>query len=171
MIRPLGRLAFALACAGLAGCATTFAEYANLNDPRTIVDESVDGTTVALRNGRALVVKLPVAAGDGNRWELAPLAATPVNSPIRVDTMPSGGLLQPIPPFSGVLAGLNSPGTKPPVIVLDASQPAPLVTQGEAVLRLRGVAPGNATVQLDYRPADVPGAPAIRTVRFDVAVN
>jgi predicted secreted protein len=156
---------------GLAGCAaTTFADLANLSDPRTVVDESVNGQSVTLRNGRVLVVHLPVTTGDGNRWELVPLAATPLGSPIRIDYMNADGLLQPIPPFSGAMQAFNRPGATQPSIVLDASKPAPLVTGGEAVLRLRGVAPGNATVQLDYRRVDAPGAPAAKSVRFDVTV-
>ncbi len=162
-----------LAAVAVAGCAATqFADVANLSDPRTIVDESIDGKSVTLRQGRALVVRLAVNSGDGNRWELAPLTSTPVGSPVLIDYQASegGAALAPVPPYSGVLAWLNPPGTPVAPTVIDASNPAPLVTQGDVVLRLRGMSPGNATVQLDYRAVATPGGPAAKTVRFDVAV-
>jgi predicted secreted protein len=149
-----------------------FAEVANLNDPRTIVDESINGGQLTLRQGAALVVRLPVQAGDDYHWELKPPAATTLATPIQIDYMPAAGIgtLPIVPAYSGWLSSLNPPGSERIPVVVDASKPAPYITQGEAVLRVRGVSPGTATVQLDYRPVAQPAAAAAKTVRFDVAV-
>jgi hypothetical protein len=149
-----------------------FAEVANLNDPRTIVDESVNGSQLTLRQGAVLVVRLPVQTGDDHLWELKPLAETTLASPIRIDYLPAGGIgAMPImPAYSGWLSGLNSPGSERLPAVVDAGKPAPSITQGEALLRVRGMNPGTATVQLDYRPVAQPAAAAAKTIRFDVAV-
>jgi predicted secreted protein len=168
-----GLSASALLAVALAGCsAAQFADVANLRDPRTIVDESIDGGAVTLKRGSALILRLPVPDGDGYRWELAPLAITPVGSPVQIDYQPTAGpaALPVVSPYSGWLARYNVPGSEPSAIVYDASRPTPHVTQGDALLRLRGMAPGRATVQLDYRRTDPPGTPPLRTVRFDVAV-
>ncbi len=173
-MRPPSRFVMIALCVALLGACSggRFAEVANLNDPRTIVDESVNGTQLTLRQGAALVVRLPVQAGDDYLWELKPLADATLAAPIQIDYLPAGGIgaLPIVPAYSGWLSALNPPGSERLPVVIDASKPAPPITQGEALLRVRGVSPGTTTVQLDYRPVAQPAAAAAKTIRFDVAV-
>jgi hypothetical protein len=167
------RTAFAVAgLLVLAGCsATRFAEVANLHDPRTIKGDSIDGSTLTLRQGSVLVLWLPATGGDAARWEIASLNPT-VGAPIRIDHAPAEGpgLLPEVPPYSLFLARYNPPGAGPASTPADASKPSPVVAQGAAVVRLRAIALGQASVRLDYRRVDPAAAPATKSVRFDVAV-
>jgi hypothetical protein len=163
------------ACASDTGLrhAARFADVANLNDPRTIVDATIDGDRVTLRQGESLVVRLPVDAGDVSGWQIASLGTNPPVAAIRLDYMPASGpaMLPPAPPYSGWLARYNPPNDAArPADAPAGAAAASYVDHGEAVLRLRGIAPGMVTVQLDYRPLGDPAATPARTVRFDVEV-
>lgn len=167
------RLWFALALTGLVGACSSarFADVANLNDPRTIVDEGADGSRVTLRRGNALVVRLPAPSVAGYRWELQ--GAGDLASPIRADYAPAEGpaTLPYVPPYGMALTGLNTGGAAvTSVEPVSATRPDTVVTDGVTLFRLRAMAVGAATLQFDYRnPAD-PAAALARSVRFEVAV-
>lgn len=167
------RLLLALALIGLVGACSSarFADVANLNDPRTMIDEGADGGRVTLRRGNALVVRLATQSAAGYRWELQ--GAGDLASPIRADYAPAQGpaTLPYVPPYGMALAGLNTGGAAvTSVEPVAATKPDTVVTDGVTVFRLRAVTVGTATLQVDYRnPADPAAGPA-RSVRFDVAV-
>ncbi len=164
------RLALPLVAALLAACSLPFADLANLRDPRTVVDESANGTRVALRQGNALVVRLPFAPADGAYWELK--EGSGLASPVRGDYAPAAGPanLPAQPPYSMVLAGLNSGGETTAAATIPGDKPTPVVTDGLAVFRLRAVRPGSTSLQFDYRNAADPAAAPAKSVRIDVDV-
>ena len=115
-----------------------YRERYNLIDPTLVMDAGIDGRTVALVRGQALVVRLDEDPSTGMRWEMAAIDSPSVTTPVQHDYVPK-------------------PGT----------HPTALGVPGEALFRVRGVAPGTTSVTLTYRlPLEAP----TRTVRFDVVV-
>lgn len=119
--------AFALGACSTAGHRAEFAEiqsnprhFFNLNPPVLVADASIAGTTVALKDGQALIVRLPEDAAVGV-WRMRPL--------------PSGAVAAPVLHDYTALAG---------------SDPARATGGGEATFRLRGVAPGTQAITLDF---------------------
>ncbi|HVF65596.1 MAG TPA: protease inhibitor I42 family protein [Casimicrobiaceae bacterium] len=114
-------------------------EYFNLLPPVVVTDARVDGQSVAVNRGQALVVRLPEDSAGGERWRLQPMPSTTLIAPVQHDFVARGG-----------------------------ADPA-ASTPGEAVFRLRGIAPGTQQVVLELtRP---PETTASRTMRFDVVVR
>lgn len=117
----------------LAGCSSTAwnemranpREYFNLEAPALVSDASrIDGQSITLRRGQALVVRLPEDASSGLRWQMQPLAAGALIAPVQHDYV-------------------AAPGADPAV----ADAP------GEAVFRIRGVATGTQAIVLERRRA------------------
>jgi predicted secreted protein len=125
-------LAASLAALALSACSTAghraeFSEiqsnprhFFNLNAPVLVADASIAGTTVALKEGHALIVRLPEDASVGV-WRMRPL--------------PSGSIIAPVQHDYTAVAGAD---------------PARAPVGGEATFRLRGVAPGTQAVTLDF---------------------
>jgi len=115
-------------------------DYFNLTPPTLFADASVEGRQVTLHRWQALVVRLDEDSSMTERWQMQPLASTTVIAPVQHD-----------------LVNKSS----------DAAVPSPAA--GEAIFRLRGVAPGTQPVVLELkRPFETT---ASRTVRFDVVVR
>jgi len=88
--------AISLAALALGGCSTAgyradFGEihssprdFFNLNDPVRIADASIAGTTVALKEGQALIVRLPEDAATGV-WRMRPLPKGAILAPVQHD--------------------------------------------------------------------------------------
>ena len=176
MLRAVPAIASVAVIASLLGACSgaRFADIANLSDPRTIVDETIDGTAVTIRQGGALVIRLAAPSADGMQWSMQPIEPDGLKSPVRRDYAPDSGAatLPAIPPYDWVLAGLNPPGSAPPGgIPMRSWTPTPVVTSGANVFYLRGVTPGTAKVQLDYLRTGEPGVAPAKSVRFDVAVQ
>jgi predicted secreted protein len=132
----------------VAGCSTTQwdemranpREYFNLTPPTLLADATVEGRQVSLRRWQALVVRLDEDSSIPERWQMQPLDSTTVIAPVQHDLV-----------------------DKPS----EVSPPTPAA--GEAVFRLRGIAPGTQPVVLELkRPFETT---ASRTVRFDVVVR
>lgn len=115
-----------------------YRERYNLNPPTLFGDVGIDGRTVTLNRGQALVVRLPEDPSTGMRWEMAKFESQSVLAPVQHDYVATGGV-----------------------------HPAALNVPGEALFRVRGVAPGSQTITLEYRR---PLEAAAKTVRFDVVV-
>ncbi len=115
-------------------------EYFNLDRPVIEADARIEGQRVVLNRGQALVVRLDEDPAYAQRWEMRPIASSMVVAPVQHDFV-------------------TKPGTDP------AAQDAP----GQAVFRLRGVAPGTQPVVLELkRPLE---ASASRTIPFEVVVR
>lgn len=95
-------------------------EFFNLNAPVRVVAGEPIASPVVLRQGQALVVKLPEDPATGATWRMRPLPGGAVVAPVQHD-------------FTA------KPGTDPVL-------PGP----GEATFRLRGIAAGTQAVTLDY---------------------
>ncbi|HVE51264.1 MAG TPA: protease inhibitor I42 family protein [Casimicrobiaceae bacterium] len=116
----------------VAGCSSTAwnemranpREYFNLVAPTVWSDARIDGQSITLRRGQALVVRLPEDASSGLRWQMQPLAAGALIAPVQHDYV-------------------AAPGAAP--VLANAS--------GEAVFRIRGVATGTQAVVLERRRA------------------
>lgn len=113
-------------------------EYFNLTAPTIESDAGIEGQRVTLRRWQALVVRLDEDPSYGQRWEMQPIATPMVIAPVQHDFV-------------------AKPGT-------DAASNAP----GQAIFRLRGVAPGTQPVVLEFKR---PLEPASKTIRFDVVVR
>jgi len=116
-------------------------DYFNLAPPTLVADSTIEGRQVTLHRWQALVVRLDEDTSITDRWQMLPLASNTVIAPVQHDLV-------------------NKPS--------DAATPATVVT-GEAVFRLRGVAPGTQAVVFELRRPFEPAAS--RTVRFDVVVR
>jgi len=119
--------ALALSACSTAGYRADFGEvqsnprnFFNLNVPVRVADASIEGTTVVLREGEALIVRLPEDAAAGV-WRMRPL--------------PKGAILAPVQHDYTTVAGADA---------------AAAGSAGEATFRLRGVAPGTQAVTLDF---------------------
>jgi predicted secreted protein len=137
------RLALLLTLAAInAGCSTLEwnemrsnpRAYFNLTPPTVQADARVDGQSVALNRGQALVVRLDEDQSYGQRWEMQPVASPTVIAPVQHDFVAKSG-------------------TSP------VSQDVP----GQAVFRLRGVAAGTQPVVLEFkRPFESAASKTIR---------
>lgn len=137
------RLALLLTLAAInAGCSTAQwnemranpREYFNLTPPTVQTDARVDGQSIALNRGQALVVRLDEDPSYGQRWEMQPVASPTVIAPVQHDFVAKSG-------------------THP------VSQDVP----GQAVFRLRGVAAGTQPVVLEFkRPFESAASKTIR---------
>jgi len=83
--------ALALSACSTAGYRADFGEihssprdFFNLNAPVRIADASIAGTTVALREGQALIVRLPQDAATGV-WRMRPLPKGAILAPVQHD--------------------------------------------------------------------------------------
>ena len=95
-------------------------EFFNLNVPvRQVAGEAI-ASPVVLRQGEALVVRLPEDASTGYTWRMRPLPRGAVVAPVQHDFTAKPGI--------------------------DPMLPGP----GEATFRLRGIAAGTQAVTLDY---------------------
>lgn len=115
-----------------------YRERYNLNPPTLVRDATIDGQTVTLNRGQALVVRLPEDPGTGMRWEMASFNSASVLAPVQHDYVATAG-----------------------------THPAALDVPGEALFRVRGVAPGTQPITFEYRR---PLEAAAKTVRFEVVV-
>ena len=105
-----------------------YRERYNLNSPTLVMDAGIDGRTVTLNRGQALVVRLDEDPSTGMRWELAEVKSVSVIAPVHHDYVAKSG-----------------------------THPAALGTPGEALFRLRGVLPGTTPIALEYRrPLEAP---------------
>ncbi len=115
-------------------------EYFNLTPPSVQTDARVEGQRVTLHRWQALVVRLDEDPSYGQRWEMQPIASSTVIAPVQHDFVAKSG-----------------------------TDPASPNIPGQAVFRLRGVAPGTQPVVLEFkRPFE---AAASKTIRFDVVVR
>lgn len=102
-------------------------EFFNLNAPVRSADASIAGTTVVLKQGEALIVRLPEDAASGMTWRMRPL------------------------PRGAVVASAQHDFT-----AVAGADPAKPGGAGEATFRLRGIAPGTQAIAIDYvRPGFV----------------
>ena len=115
-----------------------YRERYNLNVPTLVRDATIDGQTVTLNRGQALVVRLPEDPATGMRWEMVSFRSASVLAPVQHDYVATAG-----------------------------TQPTALDVPGEALFRVRGVAPGTQPITLEYRR---PLEAAAKTVRFEVVV-
>ena len=115
-------------------------DYFNLTPPTLFADASIEGRQVTLHRWQALVVRLDEDTTRADRWQMQPLPSTTVIAPVQHDLVNKG-----------------------------SDTAAPATAPGEAVFRLRGVAPGTQPVVLELRRPFEPTA--TRTVRFDVVVR
>jgi predicted secreted protein len=99
-----------------------YREKYNLDSPTLVRDAAIDGQTVTLKRGQALVVRLDSDPTTGMRWEMAEVKSASVIAPVQHDLV-------------------AKPGTDP------VATNAP----GEAVFRLRGINPGSQPIALEYR--------------------
>jgi predicted secreted protein len=99
-----------------------YREQFNLDSPTLVRDAAIDGQTVTLKRGQALVVRLDADPSTGMRWEMVSFKSASVLAPVQHDLV-------------------ANPGTNP----------VPMGVPGEAVFRLRGVATGSQPVALEYR--------------------
>ena len=105
-----------------------YRERYNLVPPTLVMDAGIDGRTVALNRGQALVIRLDEDPSTGMRWELAEVKSVSVIAPVHHDYVAKSG-----------------------------THPASLGTPGEALFRVRGVSPGTAPITLEYRrPLEAP---------------
>jgi predicted secreted protein len=130
------------------GCSTTQwdemranpRDYFNLTPPTLFADAGIEGRQVTLHRWQALVVHLDEDTSVADRWQMQPLASTTVIAPVLHDLV-------------------NKP----------TEAPAPSYAAGEAIFRLRGVAPGTQPFVLELkRPFETT---ATGTIRFDVVVR
>jgi predicted secreted protein len=89
--------AIALGGCGTAGYRADFGDihasprdFFNLNAPVRIADASVAGTTVALKEGHALILRLPEDAAAGT-WRMRPLPKGAVVAPVQHDYATAAG--------------------------------------------------------------------------------
>jgi predicted secreted protein len=99
-----------------------YREQYNLDSPTLVRDAAIDGQTVTLKRGQALVVRLDADPATGMRWEMVNFTSAFVLAPVQHDLV-------------------ANPGTSP----------VPTGVPGEAVFRLRGIASGSQPVALEYR--------------------
>jgi predicted secreted protein len=59
-------------------------EFFNLNAPVRVADASIAGTTVAIKDGQALIVRLPEDAATGV-WRMRPLPKGAILAPVQHD--------------------------------------------------------------------------------------
>ena len=110
-----------------AGCSPAqkaqYREQFNLDSPTLVVrDAAIDGQTITLKRGQAMVLRLDEDPATGMRWERLNFTSTSVLAPVHHDLV-------------------ANPGTNP----------VPMGVPGEAVFRFRGVAAGSQPVVLEYR--------------------
>lgn len=135
------RCALLLAVAAIAvGCSTAQwnemranpREYFNLTAPTLASGASIDGRSVTLQRGQALLVRLDEDPAYGQRWEMQPFKAATVIAPVQHDFIAKAGG--------------------------DAAQNG----VGEAVFRLRGVEPGTQPIVLEFKRPAEPASKTIR---------
>ena len=108
-------------------------DYFNLLTPTLAADARVDGGSVTLKRGQALVVRLDEDPAQGERWQLQPIPASTISAPVQHDFVARSGS--------------------------DPTTPGP----GDAVFRFRGIAPGTQPVVLEYkRPFETVASKTIR---------
>ena len=114
--------------------------FFNLDAPVRVADEAVAGSKVLLKTGQALIVRLPEDAATGYTWRMRPLPSGSVIAPVHHDYTAKPG-----------------------------ADPAAVGGGGEATFRIRGVAPGQQAVTIDYLRAgfDTPE----KSIAFDVTVR
>jgi inhibitor of cysteine peptidase len=95
-------------------------EFFNLNPPVRIAAGEPIASPVVLRQGQALIVRVPEDPATGYTWRLRPLPAGPLTAPVQHDYTAKAG---------------TNPASS---------------TDGEATFRLRAVAAGTQAVTLDY---------------------
>jgi predicted secreted protein len=99
-----------------------YREKYNLDSPTLVRDAAIDGQTVTLKPGQALVVRLEEDPSTGMRWEMADFKSASVLATVQHDLV-------------------AKPGTNP----------VALNVPGEGVFRMRGVASGTQAIALEYR--------------------
>ena len=114
-------------------------DYFNLTPPTIESDARIEGQRITLHRWQALVVRLDEDPSYGQRWEMQPIASPMVIAPVQHDFVTKSGI--------------------------DATTPN---VPGQAIFRLRGVAPGTQPVVLEFKR---PQEAASKTVRFDVVVR
>ena len=104
-------------------------------------DASIDGRSEVVKRGDTIAVHLDSPPSTGYRWELTRLAGASVVQVGLADFQPE------------TAAGVPRVGAA-----------------GHTTFRFRAVQPGTSGIELAYRRPFEPGAPAARTVRFELAV-
>ena len=108
-------------------------EYFNLLVPTLSTDARVDGGSVTLQRGQALVVRLDEDPMQGERWQMQPIPAWTISAPVQHDFVARRG------------SDPTAPGG------------------GDALFRFRGIAPGTQAVVLEYkRPFEAVASKTIR---------
>ena len=141
-MKPILALAFAAAALAIGACSSNPA--ADPFNRRPIVrntDASIDGQSELVKRGDTIAVHLDATPSTGYRWELVRLAGASVVQVGLPDYQPE------------TAAGVPKVG-------------AP----GHTTFRFRAVQSGTSSIDLAYRRPFDEGAPAARTVRFEIAV-